>query len=325
MYYDENTVSIITPCFNGGGYIDSCFNSVINQTYRKIQFIFVDDGSTDGSYEKAISWKARFEDSGMQFVCLSKKNGGAASAVNLALKYVTGAYFEVLDVDDYIYPENIELKLSYLKRNPDVDFVRNQGEIFNVELNKVVSGFTNTIDEEKDKNIFLDLIFGRTYNWAGAFLIRTQSFIKYNGGNSDIFISQYGQNMQLLLPVAEKSKCGFVPDILTRYNEYPKSISHDTDYSRNVALLDGYKTIRLEVLKSIGALSDELNCQIEEFYNRKKMELAFRYCKKNDVANFYQRLKRTNKKDTLLYLRSKYKIVDVLFRFAIKILVVQKV
>lgn len=296
--FDENIVSIIVPCFNGERYIEKCFNSILEQTYREIQFIFCDDGSSDASYEKAISWEPKFLNKGIQFICLKKSNGGAASAVDMALKYVKGAYFEVLDIDDYIYPRNIELKISYLKENPEVSVVRNEGEIFNVELNKVVSSFTSNIAEANDKNIFKDLIFGKTYNWTGSYLIRTKSFMEYNKG-LDIFISKYGQNMQLLLPVTKNSKCGFIPVVLTRYNEYPKSVSHTEDYAENIELLDGYKIIRLEVLRSMNELSDVLNSQIEQFYIRKKMEIAFRFRKKEDVFKYYQTLDSVNRKDVL--------------------------
>lgn len=47
MLFDENIVSIIVPCFNGERYIEKCFNSILEQTYREIQFIFCDDGSSD--------------------------------------------------------------------------------------------------------------------------------------------------------------------------------------------------------------------------------------------------------------------------------------
>lgn len=63
--FDENIVSIIVPCFNGERYIEKCFNSILEQTYREIQFIFCDDGSSDASYEKAISWEPKFLNKGI--------------------------------------------------------------------------------------------------------------------------------------------------------------------------------------------------------------------------------------------------------------------
>ena len=60
---EEGLVSIITPCFNGERYVEEFFNSILNQTYPKIEVIFVNDGSTDGTgkiakkYEKNLKKK----------------------------------------------------------------------------------------------------------------------------------------------------------------------------------------------------------------------------------------------------------------------------
>lgn len=316
--YENGLVSIITPCFNGKEYIDQCFDSVLKQTYKKIEFIFVDDGSTDGSFAAAQTWKAKFHAEGLDFICLSKKNGGAASAVDLALKHMTGEFFEVLDIDDYIYPRNIEAKVDYLRQRPELQFVRNEGEIYNIEKQMVVSKFTVNESDGQERNICDDLIFGKTYNWAGAYLIRSHSFVLQNKG-LDIYISRYGQNMQLLLPIAWISNCGFVQENLTRYNEYPASISHSRGYERNLELLDGYKCIRCEVLKHIDVLSEPLANQIEQYYLRKKMEVAYRFNRKKDALRFYQMLNPKTKKDIIFSFRIKYPILETAFMFLAKL------
>ena len=312
-------VTVIIPCYNGSGFIKQCFSSVLEQTYKRLEVIFVDDGSTDDSFKEAKKWKQEFLNKGMQYICIKKENGGAASAVNKALSCMTGEYFEVFDVDDYIYPRNIESKIEYLKKHPEMMFVRNDGEIFNIQKDEIVSHFCTRDSEKRDYNIFEELLYGKTYNWTGTFLIRTQSFVTINRG-LEIYNSRYGQNMQLLLPIAYYSECGFVPEILTRYNEYPNSISHDFKYDRNIKLLEGYQDIRIKVLTRLELTSDKQIEEINQFYLRKKMELAANFKNKKAVQLFYQQLTNKNWRDTLIYLRVKYRIIDSGFRKIVHLL-----
>lgn len=154
----QDCVTIIVPCYNGKKFIEQCFGAILNQTYKNIETIFVDDGSNDDSFVIAKEWEEKFLNRGMKLICLKKENGGAASAINNAFSYLSSEYFEVLDVDDYIYPQNIEIKMQFLKEHPEVMFVRNNGEIFNVEKGQVVSTFCVRDDEKSTYNIFRDSI-----------------------------------------------------------------------------------------------------------------------------------------------------------------------
>lgn len=294
MSYEKDLVSIIIPCYNGENFIENNFRSIINQTYKKLEVVFVDDGSTDGSYEKAVKYIDLFQKEGIKLICLKKENGGAASAVDLALKTIKGEFFQLFDIDDYIYPKNIEDKYNYLTEYKDCAFVRNEGEIFNVEKNKVVSIFSARKKEKRTYNIFYDLLFGRTWNWPGSFLVRSETFFSVNNGK-DIYLSRYGQSMQILLPISYKHKCGYIPNVLTRYFEYQKSVSHVSSYEKNVELLNGYKDIRVNVLKQMGVCDKKLLDKIEQFYLKQKLDLAIRMNKTKEIDVFYKQIKKTPK------------------------------
>lgn len=318
----QGRVTIIIPCYNGKKYIKQCFLAVLKQTYKNIELIFVDDGSVDDSLSEAKKWKQVFLDEGMELICLSKENGGAASAINYALSKLTGEYFEVLDVDDYIYPKNIEVKVQYLKENTEIMFVRNDGEIFNVSNNKVLSHFCVREDEKRTYDIFDELLYGKTYNWTGTYLIRTDAFINVNKG-TEIYCSKYGQNMQLLLPMAYYYECGFVEEVLSRYNEYSNSISHDSRYNRNIELLNGYEDIRVNVLNRLNLTNEKQLEDIQQFYLRQKMALAAVFKEKEAVKLFYKQLLHKRWKDKIVYLRVMYPIIDVCFRKAIHVLKIE--
>lgn len=95
---------MIIPVYNGVGYIRSMIDMIKAQTYKNIEVIVIDDGSTDGTLEEC-----RYLTQGNDmFRILSKANGGASSARNYGVKNSRGDFIAFIDVDDYIYPEYLE-------------------------------------------------------------------------------------------------------------------------------------------------------------------------------------------------------------------------
>ena len=91
-------VSVIIPVYNVEKYLRRCLDSVVGQTYKDLEIILVDDGSTDGSTEICEEYAKK--DSRIRF--LRKQNGGLSSARNAGLLVATGEYVTFVDSDDYI-------------------------------------------------------------------------------------------------------------------------------------------------------------------------------------------------------------------------------
>lgn len=111
-------ISIIIPVYNTEKYLGKCLDSVINQTYKDIEIICVNDGSVDGS-EEILNEYAK-NDSRIKI--LSQKNQGLSAARNNGIKNATGEYIGFVDSDDYIEPETYELAIKYMEQY-DVDIV----------------------------------------------------------------------------------------------------------------------------------------------------------------------------------------------------------
>lgn len=114
-------ISIIIPVYNVEKYLEQCLNTVINQTYRSLEIIIVDDGSTDNSKDICADFAKR--DHRIQLI--HKTNGGQASARNVAIRAATGDYLFFVDSDDLLALNCIERELQILLEN-DADCV--QGE-----------------------------------------------------------------------------------------------------------------------------------------------------------------------------------------------------
>jgi len=94
----EELISVIVPVYNVEIFFDKCMTSIVNQTYKNLEIILVDDGSTDKSGKKCDEWKEKDE----RIKVIHKENGGASSARNVGLEDVTGNWISFIDSDDYI-------------------------------------------------------------------------------------------------------------------------------------------------------------------------------------------------------------------------------
>lgn len=112
-------VSIIVPVYNVEKYLERCLESLINQTYRNIEILIVNDGSTDNS--KKICEKYKEMDSRIRLI--NKKNQGLGMARNTGLEYITGKYVLFVDSDDYVERNLVELVYKIAEEN-NCDFVR---------------------------------------------------------------------------------------------------------------------------------------------------------------------------------------------------------
>lgn len=101
---ERDLVSIIIPVYNCGPYLAQCLDSVLAQSYRNLEIILVDDGSTDSSYEICRS----YEEKDSRIKLLHKENGGQSSARNLGLDKCTGDYIMFIDSDDFVSPLMVE-------------------------------------------------------------------------------------------------------------------------------------------------------------------------------------------------------------------------
>lgn len=117
----EDLVSVIIPVFNVAPYFEEAINSVLNQTYKNIEIILVDDGSFDGS--EVCCDKYALLDSRIHVI--HQKNQGLSAARNSGLDYMSGAFVTFLDPDDAYASDYIEnLHSASIKHNADIVICR---------------------------------------------------------------------------------------------------------------------------------------------------------------------------------------------------------
>ena len=109
---ENKLISIIIPIYNVQSYLKRCLDSVINQTYKNLEIILINDGSTDSSVQIAADYAAK--DSRVKLI--TQPNGGLSNARNHGLKVATGEYISFIDSDDYVTPDYIEYLYNLLAK-----------------------------------------------------------------------------------------------------------------------------------------------------------------------------------------------------------------
>lgn len=114
----DSLISVIVPIYNVEKYLDRCVDSIINQTYKNLEIILVDDGSPDNCPQMCDDY-AKIDN---RIKVVHKENGGLSDARNVGMKVATGEYVSFIDSDDYISLDFYETLLETIVDN-DSDIV----------------------------------------------------------------------------------------------------------------------------------------------------------------------------------------------------------
>lgn len=320
----KDLVSILIPCYNGEQFLDRCFKCLLNQTYENIEIILINDGSTDNSENIIKKYRKNIEKKAFRFLYIYQENGGAASAINTALKHVTGEYIMLYDVDDIIFEDAVKDKAEFLKNNTNYDMVRNDGYYVHNDNTDEILGLFSEGENTHNENIFEDLILAKANNWPASFMVKTETLFNHIE-NKEIYISQFGQNLQIMLPVAYFGKSGYINKPLMKYIRHRDSHSAFTSNEKRLKLINGYEENRIEIVNQLN-ISDK---EKEEYFNkinilyyRQRMQIAYEM---RDIYLFKQQYDKLieenadNKEDKILYYQVKYKGYDLYRRVINKI------
>lgn len=272
-------VSIIIPCFNADQFIDRSIESVFEQDWPNIELIIIDDGSTDNSANHIHKWIDRFSKRGYVLKYFFQENKGPGGAIDTGLKLVSGEYLSLLDADDRLLPDSISERANYLISHPDYSLVRSNGYIVSCN-NKWLFTYDAA---EKTGNLFDLLMRGKTYNWAGSYMVKTSILFSVLNDRS-IYPSRFGQNLQILIPASYKQECGFIDKPLMEYIREGDSLSKATDKTRakekGILNAFGYHDIRKHIIDALPLSSDEKTYWLkvaEGIFHRRLLQIAIEH------------------------------------------------
>ena len=132
-------ISIITPSYKQGRFIEETIRSIIDQTYKNFEIIIIDGGSTD----ETISVIKKYESYISHWV--SEKDSGQSEAINKGLKVATGEIVTWLNSDDYYQPNTLEIIASQFAANPDISIIHGKSVFFGEKRKDEIIGLDEDI------------------------------------------------------------------------------------------------------------------------------------------------------------------------------------
>lgn len=166
-------LSIVTPTYNRAGLLKNCYQSLLNQTDKRFEWIVVDDGSTDNTAEVVTEFKKKQSD--IDVIYVRKDNGGKHTALNASHPFINGSYVLILDSDDTLVDTAVEEVLKYWEKYNN-----------NEEIGIVTFLKGRSVDQPnayaEDEGVPVDIMtYKRTCVFSGdcCEVIRTELFKKF--------------------------------------------------------------------------------------------------------------------------------------------------
>ena len=132
MSINSPLVTVIVPAYNAELYVSETIQSVLEQTFCNWELIVINDGSSDNTHEIIAS----FDDERIRLV--DQDNRGVSVARNEGLSRAQGKYITFLDADDTLPPQSLELRVTYLEFNQNIDLVDGQICVKNSDMNDII-------------------------------------------------------------------------------------------------------------------------------------------------------------------------------------------
>jgi glycosyltransferase involved in cell wall biosynthesis len=310
---DTPLVSVIIPAYNRGMYIAKTIKSLMAQTYKNIEAVIVDDGSTDNTSEIVNQLKARY--SNIKY--LKQKNQGVSSARNYGISKATGKYIAFLDSDDLWHVKKLERQIAkILKEDADACFC---GTIKIFEDDKHKEILKNKFDEKKP--LISQLMLkndAQTITW----LIRKDIVENYNITFSSKY--NYAEDWEFYCKIMAVCKVTCVNEYLAYYIIHGNTLTSNFDQKKQeLDMWEDYKTWVKENSYRLRYNASEIEKVIDNFLipyrvmkwayevNLQGKEVPKWLTDKYHLINSYKIL---TVKGIVLYLSIKYDSIDRLVR-----------
>lgn len=211
-YMKEPLVTVLMTVFNGGDYLRSSIQSVLNQTFRDFEFLIVNDCSTDDSVKIIES----FNDKRI-VIHNNEKNLGQTKSLNVGLKLAKGKYVARMDADDMAFPMWLDKLVKYILKHPEYVAVSSYAA--------VIDGLGNPQRIHKTpinfQQIIVSLFFAKVINHVGA-VIKKGAIIEKGGYNEDFITSQDYELWSSLIRI--NYKVTNIPEVLVSIRVHKNSV-----------------------------------------------------------------------------------------------------
>ena len=241
----NDLISVIISAYNHERYIEECIRSIIAQTYRNIELLVIDDGSTDGTFEKLLELKPECEKRFVRVVMIQEKHNGGKKNLNTMIDMAKGRYIYSSASDDVTKPVTIEVLHSFLSQNPDYVLAVGDDEIINDNSERIYWGDCRKVlpkreacyktvgdelginsdnNKHPDFGDYADLLKGNYI--PNGYLYLRQAMLDAGKYKPDIILEDWYMGLQL----AKFGKFKYFPKILYSYRWHETNTVSSSDY-----------------------------------------------------------------------------------------------
>lgn len=285
----EYKVSIIVPVYNSEQYLRSCIESIINQSYKNLEIILIDDGSTDNSANIIKEYEKKDD----RIIALFQNNFGAPSARNKGIEKSTGSYIMFFDSDDELYEDAIENLMNNIQ---DADIA--MGNWCEIDKNG------NLIRERKqckNESLMINSIekIIIDYNEFPGNKLYKSDIIKKN----KIFFDnvRIAQDVNFYIKyIFMIKKCITIDNMILKYRLTPKSISRNNNLNLlDVSIsIDKAEKYCIQNNKTLYKKNIFINTRFLHYYSQTRRCMSFnKIYRRITLDYFYAELKKIDKKD----------------------------
>jgi glycosyltransferase involved in cell wall biosynthesis len=213
---EEALVSCIIATHNDGRYLHDSIPSVLNQTYKNIECIVIDDGSTDDTSQIVERWT-----SDQRFLYAKQTQSGVAKARNAGVQRSKGSYIAFLDADDRWDASKIESQLHFLLGNPQLDFCWSDQELMDYSGRPLELSIKTNPEFPLTKQIL-------TSGWnapPSCWLVKRE-LLEVTGGFDEAIPSGH-EDVELMFRMADRAFGARSPDAFVWRRVRPDSVSRD--------------------------------------------------------------------------------------------------
>lgn len=213
-------VTVVIPTYNRADFLAEAVDSVLNQTWKDLEILVVDDGSTDRTREVMARYGKRLK-------YFYKKNEGPSSARNVGIREAMGTYVAFLDSDDVWDPEKLSIQMEFMRKHPEIKLVCTDS----CEIDSSESR------EGKLKRDLMGSLFSLLYSNS---FIRTSTVLMNKACFQEVgyFDERYqsAEDYDVWLRVARRYPIAYLSRPLVRYRKHEGNVSHDKITLRRNAL-----------------------------------------------------------------------------------------
>lgn len=238
----KDKISIILPCYNSEKKIKKCMESIINQTYKNIEVIAINDGSGDNTLEILKGFKKKDD----RITIISKPNTGVSDSRNIGIEKSNGKYIMFIDSDDYFFVDTVEKMYNKLKETK-ATVVR--GKFRRYESERVIDeGNTSDYNGKTKKDIILDILKGNISCYVWLLLVSKEAIIE-NKIKFDKSLKIMEDTLFYIEIIEKLNNVYFYDEIIYNYVSNIESVTGNVKNN---------KKIFYEVIKSLQYIENEL-------------------------------------------------------------------